>query len=112
MDRASMIVTFRGMIAQNPIDIGFIPRAQTSVTQTIQGCEESIRIAEKILVNGTQGHASRFVWTVKDDWTVLPAKWDKLQIGGVIYRIIDFVDNYMGAVRRYDLGNEFENGPE
>ena len=108
MDKAGLIVNVRGMIAQNPIAAIFTKSDDT--TQTVDVGEANNDQTELQMVIGNQKSYRRSIWSIKDDWDEIPEKRQKLTIDSVIYRIMDYRDYYMGTVRRFDLGDEYEGG--
>ena len=108
MDKASIIVTQRAIIAQNPIEATFTKADESTQTVTVGVANTDVTALQMVI--GNQKSYRRSVWSILDDWDELPDKRDKVTIDDVIYRIMDYRDYYMETVRRFDLGDEYENG--
>ena len=119
MDRDSQIVTIRGMIAQNPVEITFDPAsqipAQSGSSETHDGGVANVAVSERQVMVGKEKSYRRSVWIITDDWTTLPAKRNVISIASVNYRVLDLREYYPDTdgdpvALRLDLGAEFETG--
>lgn len=117
MDRDSLIVTIRGMIAQNPVEVSYAPAG--GVAEAHDGGVANVSVSERQLMLGRQVSYIRSVWIIQDDWTEIPAKRKVISINvdGVAtgFRVLDFKEYYPDTAgspvaRRLDLGAEFELG--
>ena len=118
MDRASLIINVRGMIAQNPVDLTYAPDGGTD--ESHDAGVANVAVSERQLKLGKQPSYMRSVWIIPDDWTVVPAKRvvvSMMDPNGEArrYRVLDDREYYQDTdgnpvALRLDLGAEYEMG--
>ena len=103
MNKDALNTQIRSMIDENPVSVTF-------GTESHDCAEVNMHISEMQANVGKFESYRKSVYLIKEDWTTLPEKRNKITIGSTTFRVILIKDFYLDTVRRLDLGDEYELG--